>query len=325
LLPAAEIACDLEKDGENRMFYTVYLNPTIDKTMYLHEFFPGQTNRPYRVIEDGAGKAINVAVVLKELGADVACFGLLPTDGQMIQNRLEDCSVPYEFLETDGRARVNIKLFDDRKKTVTEINERGSRISDEKLRLIANKIRTAARSGDWIFLTGSLPDGCAPCFYADMIDELHKRGVRCVLDAAGDALAAGIAARPYFIKPNREEISTLCSLHEPDIGEIARAAKRLAEEGISYVMVSLGSEGALIADRSEVLFAESLKTTVLSTVGAGDSMIAAAVSQVDKNMEAALKSGVAAASASVMQEGTKLMKRVDYDRLLGAVKVKKIL
>ncbi len=308
------------------MFYTVYLNPTIDKTVYLHEFSPGKTNRPYRVLEDGAGKPINVAVVLKELGADVACFGLLPNaDGQIIQNRLDDCSVPYEFLETDGRARVNIKIFDDSNKTVTEINEQGSRISNEKVRLIISKIQATVKNRDQVFLTGSLPDGCDPCFYADMIADLHKRNVRCILDAAGDALRLGIAAKPYFIKPNREEICALCGLHEPDIKKIARAAKMLAKEGISYVMVSLGSEGALIADRNEVLFAEPLKTEVLSTVGAGDSMIAAAVCQVDKNMEAALKSGVAAASASVMREGTKLMKRVDYDRLLGAVKVKKIL
>lgn len=308
------------------MFYTVYLNPTIDKTVYLHEFLPGKTNRPYRVLEDGAGKAINVAVVLKELGADVACIGLLPcTGGQIIQNRLDEYGVPYEFLETDGKARVNIKIFDDSKKTVTEINEKGSRVSEKKLQLIANKVKLTAKNKDKVFLTGSLPDECDPSFYADLIAALSRKGVRCILDAAGTPLRLGIKAGPYFIKPNKDEICALFELSDPGLEEIARAAKKLAEEGIPYVMVSLGEEGALLADRAEVLYAEPLKTEVKSTVGAGDSMIAAAACQLDKDMGTALKSGVAAASASVMQEGTRTMGIDDYDRLLGAVKVRKIL
>jgi len=308
------------------MFYTVYLNPTIDRTMYLHEFLLGKTNRPYRVLEDGAGKAINVAVVLKELGADVACVGLLSsTDGQIIQNRLEDYGIPYEFMETDGRARVNVKIFDDSQKNVTEINEKGSRVSEKTLRLIANKIKMLAKSQDRVFLTGSLPEGCDPSFYADLIASLNQKGVLCILDTAGEALQLGIQAGPYLIKPNKDEICALFGIADPDIKKIARAAKKLSEQGIQYVMVSLGNEGALIAGQGEVLFAEPLQTEVKSTVGAGDSMIAAAVCRLDRNMEAALKSGVAAASASVMQEGTKLMNFSDYDRLLGAVKVKKIL
>jgi 1-phosphofructokinase len=308
------------------MFYTVYLNPTIDKTVYLKEFVLGKTNRPYRVLEDGAGKAINVAVVLRELGADVACIGLLSSaDGQIIQNRLEDSGVHYEFLETDGRARVNIKIFDDSQQTVTEINEKGSRVSDEKLRLIANKIKLLAKHKDKVFLTGSLPDGCDPSFYADLIAALNKKGVRCILDAAGEALRLGIGAAPYFIKPNKDELCALFALEDPDLIHIAQAAKKLVENGIPYVMVSLGNEGALLAGSREVLYAKPLFTEVKSTVGAGDSMIAAAVCQLDNTMEAALKSGVAAASASVMQEGTKLMNYSDYDRLIGTVKVKKIL
>lgn len=308
------------------MFYTVYLNPTIDKTVYLHEFSLGKTNRPYRVLEDGAGKAINVAVVLRELGADVACIGLLPgADGQIIQDRLDTAGVPYEFLETDGRARMNIKIFDDSQRTVTEINEKGSRVSDHVLKMIAGKIKILAKHKDMVFLTGSLPDGCDPSFYADLIAALNKKGVRCILDAAGEALRLGIGAEPYFIKPNKDELCALFALEDPDILEVAQAAKKLVQGGIPYVMVSLGSEGALIAGSKEVLFADPLATDVKSTVGAGDSMIAAAVCQLDKDMEAALKSGIAAASASVMREGTRLMNYSDYDRLVGAVKVKKLL
>jgi 1-phosphofructokinase len=308
------------------MFYTLYLNPTIDKTVYFHKFLLGKTNRPYRALEDGAGKAINVAVVLKELCADVSCVGVLPSGGgQIIQNRLEAHGIPYEFLENDGRPRVNIKIFDDQTKTITEINEKGAVVSKRELALLENKLITETKNQDCVFLTGSLPDGCEASFYADMIEKLNKKGVRCILDASGEPLRLGIEAKPYFIKPNKEEICALFKLPDPDVLEIAKAAKKLSDEGIRYVMVSLGGDGAMIAGDGEVLFAGALTTEVKSTVGAGDSMVAAAALQLDKNMEAVLKSGVAAASASVMQEGTKLMEYKDYDRLLGEVQVDRLL
>ena len=49
------------------MIYTVYLNPTIDKTVYFEKFEFGSTNRPLDVVQDAAGKALNVSVVLAEL------------------------------------------------------------------------------------------------------------------------------------------------------------------------------------------------------------------------------------------------------------------
>lgn len=308
------------------MIYTVYLNPTIDKTVYLNEFHYGKTNRPYRSLEDGAGKAINVAVVLKELGYDVTCIGLLySTDGEIIQNRLEEHGIHYQFLETEGRSRINMKIFDDSKKVVTEINEKGSRVEEKKLQHIANKILAAVKNKDTVFLSGSLPEGCDPSFYADLITSLNCKGARCILDADGQALTMGIQARPYYIKPNRDELQSLYNLDNLEFDEIAWLAQKIVREGIPYVMVSLGIEGAFLAGNNEVYYAMSPEIDVKSTVGAGDSMIAASALLLESDMEAALKSGVAAAGASIMQEGTQLLNVDDYTRLLEKIKVKKIL
>lgn len=307
------------------MNYTIYLNPTIDKTVYLHEFHYGKTNRPYRSLEDGAGKAINAAVVLKELGHEVTCIGLLySTDGEIIQKRLETHGIHYQFLETEGRSRINMKIFDDSKKVVTEINEKGSRVDEKKLQMIANKILAAVKNKDTVFLSGSLPEGCEPSFYAELISALKAKGARCVLDADGEALALGIEAKPFFIKPNRDELQSLYNAENMDIQGIARLAQKIVQRGIPYVMVSLGIEGALLVSGTQAYYAAAPEVEVKSTVGAGDSMLAASALLLEGDMETALMSGVAAAAASIMKEGTQLMKFDDYSSLLEKIKVKKI-
>ncbi len=303
------------------MIYTVYLNPTIDKTMYLREFQYGKTNRPYRVVVDGAGKAINAAIVLAVLGQRVGVIGFSHTDGGIIRARLEEVHIPYDFVETEGRSRVNIKLFDEKKSTITEINESGSRADHKNLRAVAAKIYATAQTGDMVILTGSLPEGCGSHYYEELIEDLKTKGVRCVLDASGDALRQGLRASPYFIKPNRDELCELFGVKNAGLYELAKMAAELADGGVRYVMVSMGSEGALLTNGMEVLYAEAPKVEVKSTVGAGDTMLAAAAVLLDNSMEKALQSGVAAASASCMQEGTRLMKRSDYQKFLDEIKV----
>ena len=59
------------------MIYTVYLNPTLDKTVYLSRLEVGGTNRPTKVLMQGGGKALNVSVVLSNLGAENLLAGIV--------------------------------------------------------------------------------------------------------------------------------------------------------------------------------------------------------------------------------------------------------
>lgn len=306
------------------MIYTLYVNPTIDKTMYLRSFAYGKTNRSHRVSEDGAGKAINAAVVLKELGHSVQVIGISYADGGIIKERLKKHGIPYDFAEAKGKSRVNVKLFDEEKQTITEINEPGSRPDEKCLRAAAAKMYGRAAAGDTVILTGSLPEGCGAYFYREMIQELKPGGVRCVLDASGEALRQGVLAGPYFIKPNRDEMCELAGLPRADTETLAGLAREYAAGGIRYVMVSLGPEGAILTDGAQTFFAGAPRVRVRSTVGAGDSMLAASAVLLDNGMEAALQSGVAAAAASILREGTQLMNMEEYRALLEQVQVKKI-
>ena len=76
-----------------------------------------------------------------------------------------------------------------------------------------------------------------------------------------------------MIKPNRYELELMTGEKLNSLKEIRDAAQKYLDMGVSVVTVSLGSEGALITDGDETLYAPKLALDVKSTVGAGDAMV----------------------------------------------------
>ena len=59
------------------MIATVTLNPAIDKSLTVPRFEVGKTNRGEVGRTDASGKGINVAMALKQFGADVCALGFM--------------------------------------------------------------------------------------------------------------------------------------------------------------------------------------------------------------------------------------------------------
>ena len=309
------------------MIFTVYLNPTIDKTEYFDEFQIGGTNRPVKSIVNGAGKAVNVSVVLASLGEENTCAGYLCADDSgIIMDRLKRHDVKCCFEEISGISRINTKIFDYSKHEITEINESGSPVGTEDMDRIKNKILALPSPGDTVIFTGSLPAGADDSIYADMISVLERRDVFCVLDASGYALSKGVEQQPDLIKPNYDEFHDLSGVWLDDLSAIPDILVNFAlEKNIKYVALTLGGKGAFLTDSANVFYAEPMRVEILSTVGAGDSMVAGIVHGLKNGAEYALRCGVSAATASIMREGTQLMLKTDYDSIFDSVEVRKVL
>ena len=87
-------------------------------------------------------------------------------------------------------------------------------------------------------------------------------------------MTAAVAARPHLIKPNHEELAELVGHPLPTLGDVHAAARDLVADGIEVVAVSLGGDGALLVTADELVHARATITAPLSTVGAGDCMLA---------------------------------------------------
>lgn len=309
------------------MITTVTLNPCIDRMVTVEKFIYGGLNRIINSRMDAAGKGINVAVALHQLGEKAFCTGFNYTErGYMIRNFLDSAGIPCDFVEVEGEVRINLKVFDLSQSVVTEINESGYPVSPEHIESLKDKIDAYAPKSSMMVFSGSVPRGVPVSIYRELIERVNRYGVLCVLDAEGELLLEGIKAQPYLIKPNLFELEKATGKTLTTYGEIVRAARFFIEKGVRIVGVSMGNQGAMIIDEKEAYYAHPVVVEVKGTAGAGDSMVAGFCIAIKEgaSLNDMLRYGVAAATASVMREGTLLCTREGFETMLPRVEIEKV-
>ena len=309
------------------MIYTVTLNPALDKTATVENLRLDSVNRISELRVDPGGKGINVSKVVRELGAKTVAIALLGGHtGTMLRNMLVELGIECKVLEVEGETRTNLKIKDPALKTNTDINEPGPEVTDEQLRGMLDGLVGEVGSGDIVVLSGSLPRGAAADTYKVWVAALKKTGAKVYLDADGDKLVRGIEAKPDLIKPNEIELGAMMG-HTLDADDkIVEAARELIDSGLDRVMVSMGGAGALYVARDVTIKANPVKVPVGSTVGAGDSVVAALAYAQDKGLglEDTMRLAMATGAANVMQSGTQAAPRELVDSLIDKVVVTKL-
>lgn len=310
------------------MYGTVTLNPCIDKTITLDSFKPGGLNRIVSSVSQPAGKGINSSIVYKNLGGDTFCTGINYLENRsVLEKYLDGKGISHDFYTVPGELRTNLKVFDIKKEEITEINAGGYKVPEGYEKELLTKIVKLSQNFKTLLLGGSIPKGVKATIYKKIIEAVRHLGIKVILDADGDLFANSIKAKPYMIKPNDYELEQYMGVKFSSNKEIAKAAKKVfVDEGIKLVCVSLGVRGAIIIDEKSCYEAKSLKVDVKGTVGAGDSMVAGIVYGISQgySLDDLLKSGIAAATSSIVKEGTKLCDINGYNKYLDMIKVNKV-
>lgn len=289
------------------MIYTVTLNPALDKTVEIPGFTLDTVNRITTLRTDPGGKGINVSKVIAKLGGTSKALGILGgTSGHAIADQLQARGLDCDFCFVEGETRTNLKVIDPVNHTNTDINEPGLKVNESILNGLLWRLTTLVEPGDVVVLAGSLPAGAPKDTYRTWTSECRRAGAKVFLDADGELLAEGIEALPNLIKPNNDELSRLMGRKLETVEELRDAAFSLLEKGIEEVVVSMGGRGALYVTREKTIYAEGLKVKVGSTVGAGDSVVAALAYAADTGMalEDAVRLSTATGAANVMCSGT---------------------
>lgn len=253
---------------------TLTLNVAIDQTVLLDTLAPGTVHRAMSVRYNAGGKGVNVASCLADWGVPVTATGLLGRENATIFETL--CAkkgIKDLFVRVDGASRTNIKLVDTT--GTTDINLPGVQASEGALAAVADVLMSGPRSGLAI-LAGSLPEGCPDSIYAQLVPALTQKDFRVILDASEAPLQLALNANtlPFCIKPNRDELSQWAGRPLTTLGDVATEALALHNRGIGLVVVSMGHEGALFVSSEGAILARGTAESVVSTVGAGDSMVA---------------------------------------------------
>lgn len=306
---------------------TITLNTAYDLVGRLSRIELGEVNTVETLGLFPAGKGINVAKVLKDLSIDVAVGGFLGEDNvgdfeQMFKKQgLQD-----KFHRVAGKTRINVKITET-EADVTDLNFLGYEISPQAWQQFAADSLAYCLDYDIVAVCGSLPRGVTPELFAEWLNQLHQEGVKVVLDTSNAALNAGLKAHPWLVKPNHRELEAWIghSLHSEE--EIINAAQQLKAQGIENVIISMGAEGSLWINNEGVIKAQPPKCeNVVSTVGAGDSMVAGLIYGIEKGLSKpeTLAFASAVSAFAVSQSNVGVSDPTLLDPILNQVKITEI-
>jgi tagatose 6-phosphate kinase len=309
------------------MILTVTLNPCVDKSLFVERNVPVESLRPERVVCLAGGKGVNVARALTRLDEPAQAFMPLgghvgaDTDGLARREGLDPVVVPIS-----GRTRTALTVREESTGCYWHYLEPGPEWTPADRETIQHAYRAALQSCDMVVISGSLPCRSAEPLVPWMIETAREQGRRTVLDTHGPGLRLGLAARPWLVKPNREELASM--LDRPlDADEAAwQAVRKLAGSGVTVVLLSAGA-GPLFAswdgDEWEVL---PPPVAAVNPLGSGDSLVAGVLAAVRRGFSPpdALRWGAAcgAANAAVWDPGG--ICRTDVERLLAHVIVRRV-
>lgn len=307
------------------MILTICANPSIDCTMELDSLNVGMLNRIQNKIETYSGKALNVAIGVLRLGHKSIATGFMAENqSRLFEQNLEREGVRYKFIYNTGNARVNYKIID-KKSMLTEINDKGEAVSSDRQKKLIELVKNLSEDVDIVVMSGSLPSGISSDFYGEVLSKVPK-GVKVIVDTEKDNMLSALKRGVFLVKPNQRELEAFSGTKVKNLKDVVEASKKYLDGGAENVLVSLGADGAVLTNGKESYYCKSASVAVNSTVGAGDSMVAAVCVGLEqhKDLEEILKMGVAAGTASITTSGTNLFYKDKFDEIYSKIKTEKI-
>ncbi|MEP7193341.1 MAG: 1-phosphofructokinase [Actinomycetota bacterium] len=291
------------------MIVTLTPNPSVDRTVSITDLQRGEVHRATSSRIDPGGKGVNISRALTAHKART--LAVLPAggpQGHLLAELLEEAGIPIAIVPIGGSTRANVALVEP-DGTTTKINEPGPLLTSSELEaLLAGAADTMAERPSWLVASGSLPPGVDDDLYAGLVRRARVAGVNVAIDASGPPLRLAVAAGPDLIKPNLEELEELVGRSLNTLGDVLHAGSDLVAHDVGTVVVSLGGHGALLVSPSVVAHAVAPVSSPLSTVGAGDALLAGYLFATGSGSTAveALCTGVTWGAAAVSLPGSRM-------------------
>ena len=298
---------------------TLTINPALDVSTTTEVVRPEHKMRcgPSRV--DPGGGGVNVSRVIERLGGhSTAIYAVGGPTGQAYRQLLEAEGIVGRAISITGSTRENVTIDETSTGKQFRFVLQGPTLVESEWQQCLAATEAAMHWGGLVVASGSLAPGVPDDFYARVARRARELGVRCIVDASGESLAAALDEGVYLVKPSGRELGELVGVELTSLDEKKAAAQQLVAEGRAEVVaLTLGGDGAVLVTADAVTHLASPPIVVKSTVGAGDSFLAALVLRLAQGHEltAAFRAGVAAGAATATTEATELCHRADVERL----------
>lgn len=303
---------------------TITFNPAIDKSTTTDTLIPEKKLRCTAPVFEPGGGGINVSRAIKKLGGhSLAVYPAGGHTGKFLQQLLHEEQIHTQVIETAAYTRENLIVVDQSANHQYRFGMPGSALSEKEWKACLHHLE-ALQDVRFIVASGSLPPGVPDDVFAQIAQIARTKNAKLIADTSGVALQKAVAAGVYLVKPNLGELSALVGKNEISIDEAERYANELMERGgAEAVVVSLGSSGAMLVAKNKSIHFVPPIVKRQSTVGAGDSMVAGMVFSLaeGKELEEAVRFGVACGTAATLNPGTALCTLEDAQRLYRNIKI----
>lgn len=302
---------------------TLTLNPAIDTAYGVDRVFHTHKMRTLGEHYDPGGGGINVARVIARLGGIARAHYLSGgATGAALDNLIDAQGIVRSRIPIEGNTRISIAIYEEESGKEYRFVPPGPVVLEEEWRQCLDHI--AGIDCDYLVVSGSLPPGVPDDFYARVREIAARNDISVALDSSGAALKHGLSGGGILlVKPSQGELQAYAGRPLPTPEALAEAAAEIVAGGHArYVAVTLGHEGALLADASGILRLPAIPVEARSAVGAGDSFMAAMIFALasDWAVEDAFRYGIAAGAAAVLTPGTELCERSDVERLYATIR-----
>lgn len=303
---------------------TLTMNPAIDHALSADGIRPTHKMRARDLGLSPGGGGINVARVARELGADAVAVMLAggPT-GALLGSLLDEAGLPHVLVPIQGATRMCVTAADRGTGREYRFVAPGPVVAPHEWRGALEALD--ATDCDWAVASGSLPPGVPAEAYAVAARDARLRGRGFALDTSGPALGAALrqGGGVDVAKLSLGELESFVGRPLPDALDQEREAAAIVRAGMAVtVAVTLGEDGAFLADRDGVLRSPSPAVQGGSAVGAGDSFMAALVTALARGLAPgdALELGVATGAAAAAAGGASRVSAADVAALLPRVR-----
>lgn len=261
-----------------------------------HIVAPGETIAASGLSLQAGGKGLNQSIALAKSGADVYHAGCIGTDGNFLKEMLEEAGVNTDHLRTvdcvNGHAVIQVNeqgqnsivIFGGSNREVSreQVDAVLQNFSSQDLVLIQNEISCTAYIAEKCLASG-IPLAFNPSpMSPDLVHSFPLEAVSYLLVNEGEAFDL-----------------TGCSQPDQAVSHLLSRFPKMK------IVITLGSKGAIYADKTTSLFQPSFPVQAVDTTGAGDTFTGFFLGLLAQETACpqALRYACAAAALSVTQPG----------------------
>ena len=306
---------------------TLTLNPAIDNSTIVESLIPEKKLKCSQPKFEPGGGGINVSRAIHHLGGEsTAIFLSGGYSGAFFNNLLLEEKINILPVNCKGHTRENLIVFDQSSQKQYRFGMPGPKIEKDEWEAVLNII-SSTNEIDYLVASGSLPEGVPIDFFYKISKIAQLKGFKFIADTSGPALHMALQEGIFLIKPNLTELSSLVSKIDLKIEEVPAVAKEFILKGkCQNMVVSLGAQGAMLITANECVQITPPKVNSISTVGAGDSMVAGITYSLSegKTIHEAVKYGIACGTAATLNPGTELCHKKDAEEIFKTIIEKRI-